>query len=85
MEDIIGYVAGTLTTICFIPQAYKIIRDKNVEGISLSMYIVFLCGVLSWLSYGIILGNPPIILFNSLTAVLTSVIIYNILKYKKDA
>lgn len=85
MEDIIGYIAGTLTTICFIPQAYKIIRDKNVEGISLSMYIVFLCGVLLWLTYGLILSNPPIIIFNTLTAALTSVIIFNIIKYKKDA
>ena len=85
MEDIIGYIAGTLTTICFIPQAYKIIRDKNIEGISLSMYIVFLCGVLLWLAYGLMLSNMPIIIFNILTAALTSVIIFNIIKYKKDA
>jgi len=85
MEDLFGYIAGTLTTICFIPQAYKIIRHKNVEGISLSMYIVFLSGVLLWLVYGLMLSNPPIIIFNVLTAALTSVIIFNIIKYNKDA
>lgn len=83
MEDLVGYVAGTLTTACFVPQAYKIIRTKNVEGISLLMYLVFLCGVMLWLAYGMILQKGPMVLFNVLTAILTMIIIYNILKYRK--
>lgn len=83
MIDILGYIAGTLTTACFIPQAYKIIRSKNVEGISLLMYLIFLSGVLMWLVYGLAISNGPMIVFNILTAALTIVIIYNIIRYKK--
>lgn len=81
--DMFGYIAGTLTTACFIPQAYKIIRTKNVEGISLLMYLIFLSGVLMWLTYGLTISNGPMIVFNALTATLTAIIIYNIIRYKK--
>jgi len=83
MIDIFGYLAGTLCTISFIPQAYKCIVEKNVEGISLSMYIIFSVGVLLWFIYGIILGNLPIIIFNALTLILAIAILINILKHSK--
>jgi MtN3 and saliva related transmembrane protein len=83
MIDIFGYIAGTLTTACFIPQAYKIISTKNVDGISLPMYLIFLSGVLMWLVYGLSISNGPMIVFNLLTAALTIVIIYNIIRYRK--
>lgn len=85
MYDTLGYIAGTLTTGCFIPQAYKVIRDKNVDGISLTMYVVFASGVSLWLVYGLFTENGPIILFNILTLILSLTIIYNIIKHKKDA
>ena len=85
MQDILGYLAGTLTTICFIPQAYKIIRQKNVEGLSLAMYITFTCGVSLWLVYGLYIHNAPMTVFNLLTFMLSAIIVYNIIKYKKDA
>ena len=83
MIDIFGYLAGTLCTISFIPQAYKCIVEKNVEGISLMMYIIFSVGVLLWFIYGIILGNLPIIIFNALTLILAIAILINILKHSK--
>jgi uncharacterized protein with PQ loop repeat len=31
----LGYVAATLTTIAFVPQAFKTIRTRDTRGISL--------------------------------------------------
>lgn len=83
MEDVIGYIAGTLTTICHIPQVFKILRSKNVEGISLMMYGILLTGIFLWLIYGIIIGNLPLIIFNVITAVLTGAIVINVIKHRK--
>ena len=42
--EILGYLAATLTTISFVPQALLIIKTKDTKGISLPMYIMFTIG-----------------------------------------
>lgn len=78
-----GYMAGSLTTLAFLPQVIKTVKEKNVTGISLAMYICFTTGVALWLIYGILLNNPPMIIFNIITLVFALAIIVNIIKYKK--
>ena len=85
MEDIFGYLAGTLTTAAFIPQAYKILATKQVKGISIIMYLVFTTGVLLWLIYGLIIANIPMIIFNAVTLILAITILYNLFRYQKNA
>ena len=79
--EIIGLSAAFLTTSAFIPQVYKIYKQKNADGISLTMYIILLSGVILWLIYGILIGSLSIILANSITAILQLSII--LLKLKK--
>tara|TARA_B100000900_G_C20302802_1_gene602891 strand:- start:431 stop:691 length:261 start_codon:yes stop_codon:yes gene_type:complete len=79
--EIIGLSAAFLTTSAFIPQVYKIYKKKNADGISLTMYIILLSGVILWLIYGILIGSLSIILANSITAILQLSII--LLKLKK--
>ena len=78
--EIIGYIAGTLTTICFIPQAWKIIRNDNYEGVSLLMYVCYSLGVVCWLIYGICIESAPVITFNTIGLVLTLLINYKLIK-----
>ena len=83
MIEAIGYLAGILTTFSFLPQTLKIIKEKNVQGISLSMYSAFATGVFLWLVYGIFISNYPVIIFNAITLAFAVAIIANIFKYKK--
>ena len=68
--EIIGLSAAFLTTSAFIPQVYKIYKEKNADGISLTMYIILFIGVLLWLLYGILIGSLSIIVANGITALL---------------
>ena len=68
--EILGLVAATLTTAAFIPQVYKTWKEKSTKDISLSMYAVLLTGSLLWLTYGFFIESLPIILANTITAVL---------------
>ena len=80
MNEFIGYFAAFCTTIAFIPQAYKVWKTKSTKDISLSMFIIFTTGVLSWLIYGITIANFPIILANSITLTLSVfILVYKIL------
>lgn len=71
----IGYVAATLTTCSFVPQALLILRTRNVVGISVGMYWAFTTGVALWLLYGWQLKAWPIIIANAITLVLASTIL----------
>ena len=77
--DLLGLSAGFLTTISFLPQVVKIWRSKSAADISTSMFALFSLGLILWLIYGIYLQSMPIILANSITLVLTAIIL--ILKY----
>ncbi|MFH1044102.1 MAG: SemiSWEET transporter [Pseudomonadota bacterium] len=72
MSDLIGIIAGTLTTIAFVPQVWRVWKTRSTRDVSLGMYLVFTTGVAFWLAYGLILGAWPIIVANSVTLVLTS-------------
>jgi len=80
--NVIGFIAGTLTTISFLPQVYYVYRSKKTKDISLSMYLLFFFGVLTWLVYGLILGSPPIIFFNAITLILSGAVLVAKLIYE---
>ena len=80
LVDSLGLVAGTLTTIAFVPQVLKIWVSKSAEDVSILMFAVFSLGVLLWLAYGIALGAWPIIVANVVTLVLSVLVM--VLKYR---
>jgi MtN3 and saliva related transmembrane protein len=73
--DLMGYMAATLTTLSFVPQAVHTFRSRDVSGISLGMYGVFTVGILLWLVYGLMLGAWPIVAANAVTLVLAASIL----------
>lgn len=80
--DLLGLVAGMLTTVAFVPQVAKIWRTRSTHDISLWMFTIFSLGVLLWLLYGIRIGAWPVILANVVTLVLSLAILYLKLRYK---
>lgn len=76
MAEYIGVFAAIMTTSSFLPQAFKILKTGETESISLIMYILFVCGVSGWLSYGILIESWPIICSNSVTLVSASTILF---------
>jgi MtN3 and saliva related transmembrane protein len=73
--DILGYVAATLTTAAFAPQALKTIRSRDTRGISVWMYVMFTAGVAFWLAYGVATDSMPMIVANSVTLPLAGMIL----------
>jgi len=80
--NIIGLVAALCTSISFLPQAIKTIRTRDTSAISLSMYCVFTGGTLLWLIYGVMIVSYPVIIANTITIILASIILIYKVKYK---
>ncbi|HOV15808.1 MAG TPA: SemiSWEET transporter [Spirochaetota bacterium] len=75
MIEIIGFLAGILTTSAFLPQLIKIIKSRHTKDLSILTYVIFCLGIILWLLYGIYHKSLPIIIFNSITFVLNFVIL----------
>lgn len=87
MIGYLGYIAATLTTSSFLPQAILTIKTKDTQSLSLSMYSLFTSGVFCWLIYGVYINNKAIIFANTITFILAVTIlsfkIYNVIKHKE--
>lgn len=79
--DSIGSVAAALTTLSFVPQAFKTFQTRDVSGISLGMYTAFTLGVALWLVYGVLIGAWPIIIANAVTLLLALAILVMKLRF----
>ena len=75
MNDLLGYFAGTLTTLAFLPQAIKAFRTRSTKDMSLTMWLLLCTGIFCWLVYGIQLRAWPIIMTNGISFVLVSAVL----------
>lgn len=70
-NELLGLIAGSFTTIAFLPQVIKTFNSRTAKDISLGMFLLFSTGVALWLVYGIRLKATPIIAANAITLVLS--------------
>jgi len=75
LTDYIGYLAASLTTLSFVPQAWHTFTTRDVRGISLGMYSAFTAGVALWLVYGLLIGAWPVVVANAITLLLATIIL----------
>jgi MtN3 and saliva related transmembrane protein len=79
---VVGYIAGTLTTISFVPQVARAWKLKETRDLSLAMLLFFAAGVLLWTLYGVWTGSMPIIAANVITFILILVLLWMKMKYQ---
>ncbi len=71
----IGILAGTLTTLSFLPQVLKVWSNKSAGDISFGWLLTFLTGILLWAFYGLRIGSFPVLISNIVTILLVLIIL----------
>ena len=84
ITDAIGFLAGALTTIAFVPQALKMYTSKSGKDVSARMLLIFSAGLILWLIYGIMIESLPVILANVVTLILSGTIIALKIRYSRQ-
>jgi MtN3 and saliva related transmembrane protein len=79
--ELLGAVAAILTTVCWLPQAFQIMKTRDTRAISLITQSAFLAGVVLWFGYGLMIGSYPVIVSNALTMLLAGMILGMKLRY----
>jgi MtN3 and saliva related transmembrane protein len=74
LTSLLGFTAGILTTISFVPQVLHAWQTKRCDDLSWGMLFTFAGGVLLWLVYGLRLWAMPIIVANAVTLALLLII-----------
>ena len=81
--QIIGLLAGSLTTAAFLPQVLKTWRSRSAKDLSLGMFSLFCLGVALWLVYGFAVNDVPVIAANLLTLLLAATLLFFKLRFKQ--
>lgn len=67
---LLGLVAGLLTTVGFVPQIVKSLRERKMGEVSLLMPMLLSVGMFLWLIYGLLTDDLPIIIWNAIALTL---------------
>ena len=81
--EIVGLIAASFTTFAFVPQVFKIWKNRNISGVSISMYVIMLIGISMWLFYGFLIKSLAVIVANIVTGLLQLFIVTLILISRK--
>jgi MtN3 and saliva related transmembrane protein len=81
LVEAIGAAGAVLTTLCWVPQAAKVIRERDTRAISLPGTTLCVIGVLLWLIYGLAIVDGPLIGSSIVTFAMTFIILVMKLRY----
>ncbi len=82
--SLVGFAAGTLCTLAYLPQALHSFRTKSVGDISMTMLISLNVGLVLWVAYGFFIHSLPIILPNAVTFFLAFPLLVMKLRYREE-
>ncbi|MFC1669066.1 SemiSWEET family sugar transporter [Spirochaetota bacterium] len=85
MIDAIGYIAGLLAMISFLPQVVKTYRTKSAQDISLPMLQLTLTTNILYVLYGILLKLYPIVIMISIMSCIVIIQIVLTIKYRSNS
>lgn len=80
--EILGLVAGTITSVTFLPQVIRIWQTKSAKDLSIMMLLLLILGVVLWLVYGLVVMSAAIIYTNSMVLAMSLIMLYFKLKFK---
>ena len=77
--DIVGLVAGLMTSTALLPQLYEVFWWRHTAGFSIAFAVWYVSGLLVWVAYGATLRSADIIAFNATSALLMTAVIARVL------
>jgi len=83
LVEIMGLIGAFLSSITFMPQVYKTWKMKSAGDLSLSMMLIVFTSTIIWLVYGFSLHLIPVIICNGIIMLLSALLIYFKLTFKK--
>ena len=75
-------LAGSLTTLSFVPQVWRTYRRKSAGDFSWAYLLAFTTGLALWLWYGLLIASMPVILANAVALLLLFLLVGLKVRYR---
>ena len=75
MVVIVGSVAALCSITAFVPQAWRIVKTRKTEDLSVLMWTLQVIAFVVWIIYGAMLAAWPIVVENAVCVVLSGFIL----------
>ena len=79
--EILGYAAGAVTCLTFLPQVIKTWKSKSAKDVSMNMFLIAAANEVMWIIYGVLLNNWVIILTNAVVLSMSLTMIWLKIRY----
>ncbi len=79
--EILGYSAGAITSLTFLPQVIKTWKLQSARDVSLMMFIIAAVNEIMWVVYGALLDNWVIILTNAIVLAMSLTMVFFKLRF----
>lgn len=83
MIPLLGWLGFALVQVFYVPQVIKIVRTRDVSGLSLSAWVILWLGLFFYLIYSVFQRDPVFIAGNAIGVVQSSLMIGLLLKYRR--
>ena len=74
--DMLGYAAGAITTLTFLPQVIKTYKEKSARDVSLNMFLIAAVNEVMWIVYGALKSDMVIVLTNVVVLAMSLTMIF---------
>lgn len=78
--ELLGYIAGVISAVAFLPQVFKVFNGENIKGLSLEMYTLYFISLVLWAVYAYLIDAHALLLTEAVTGIMVSYIIFKIIK-----
>jgi MtN3 and saliva related transmembrane protein len=82
--EVMGLLGALLSSLTFIPQVVRTWQIKSAGDLSMGMLLMVFSSTIVWLVYGFALDLLPVIIANGIIFILSLVLIYFKIKFKKS-
>ncbi len=72
--NIVGYAAAICMVCGYLPQAIHTIRTRETDGIAMPTFLLLAFGSIFFVIQGLMLGNWPLIITNTITTVSSAIV-----------
>jgi len=82
--EIVGLIAGAITSLGFIPQLLKGFETKKLDDVSYFMPIVLAIGMSIWFLYGYLIASIAVMIANAFSIFCCFLLIFMKKRYSKN-
>ena len=78
--ELLGYIAGLISTLSFLPQVLKVWRSNHTNGLSIGMYTLYATSLALWSVYAWLIGSYALLITEVITGLLVGYILVKLVQ-----